>query len=339
MNNVYYQNEIKNFAFDLTPFAEKTLLISGGTGMIGRYLVDVLMTHCPTCRVIVLGRSREKARARFGEYFIRDTFRFCEADIEKTLDLDEKVDFVIHAASNTHPVAYSTDPIGTITANVFGLKNLLDYTAAYPDARFAFISSVEIYGENRGDVDAFDEDYCGYLNCNTLRAGYPESKRVGETLCQAYIKQKNMNIVIPRLPRIFGPTLLESDTKALSQFLHKGLKKEDIVLKSAGTQFFSYLYVADAVTGILTCLLKGKCGEAYNLSSESCNISLKDLAAMIAEISDTKIVFELPDAVEKAGYSTATKAIQNAGKLMALGWMPHIDMRTGLEMTLKGLSV
>ena len=165
------------------------------------------------------------------------------------------MDYCIHLASSTHPVQYATDPIGTITANIIGTRNLLEFASSHGCKRFAFASSNEIYGENRGDTELFKEDYCGYIDCNTMRAGYPESKRCGEALCQAYIRQKNMDIVIPRLTRSYGPTLLSSDTKALTQFLHKGLAGEDIVLKSEGTQYYSYTYVADAVSGLLTVLL------------------------------------------------------------------------------------
>ena len=337
MNRELYQKEIAEFADDISFLAEKTLVISGATGMIGSYLLDVLMAHCPTCRVIALGRSKAKAQARFGNYFDNPAFSFSETDIAKPISFDEKVDFIIHAASNTHPVAYATDPIGTITANVAGLQNLLEYAAEHGVKRTLFLSSVEVYGENRGDVEAFDESYCGYIDCNTLRAGYPESKRLGEALCQAYIKQKGLDIVIPRLSRVFGPTLLPSDTKALSQFLHKAIAGENIVLKSAGTQYYSYLYVSDVVSGVLACLKAGKCGEAYNLASENCNITLKDLAQMIADATGTRVVFELPDDVEKAGYSTATKAIMNSDKAAALGWRAKTDLKTAIEKTIRGM--
>ena len=136
-----------------------------------------------------------------------------------------------------------------------------------PSARSRPTSSARrtcwIYGENRGDTELFDESYCGYIDCNTLRAGYPESKRCGEALCQAYKKQKGVDVVVARLTRSFGPTLQLTDTKALTQFLKNGLNKENIVLKSAGTQYYSYTYAADAVTGLLTVLLQGESGAAY----------------------------------------------------------------------------
>ena len=212
---------------------------------------------------------------------------------------------------------------------------MLDFAVEHNTSRFAFTSSNEIYGENRGDAEMFDEAYCGYINCNTLRAGYPESKRAGEALCQAYIRQKGLDIVIPRFTRSFGPSLLHTDTKALSQFLHRAVAGEDIILKSAGEQYYSYTYVCDAVSGLLTCLLKGACGEAYNIADVSCDIRLKDLAGLLAEYSGTKVVFELPDDREKAGYSTATKARLSSTKLQQLGWRALFDMKTGLEHTIE----
>lgn len=192
-------------------------------------------------------------------------------------------------------------------------------------------------GENRGDVELFDESYCGYINSNTLRAGYPESKRCGEALCQAYKKQKNLDVVIPRFTRSYGPTMLKTDTKAISQFIKKAVAGENIVLKSAGTQYYSYTYVADAVSGFLTVLLKGESGEAYNIADESSDIMLKDLAKIIADFAGKEVVFELPDETEKAGYSKATKARLDGSKLKKLGWNARYDIKQGLVRTLKML--
>lgn len=321
-------------------FRGKSVMISGATGMIGRFLIDVLMElNCSqdlSCEIFALGRSESKGRERFQRYWDAPNFHFCVCSIADSISCPaDSVDYILHFASNTHPRAYAQDPIGTITANIMGIYRLLEYAAAHRTERFLFASSVEVYGENRGDTDLFDENYCGYLNCNTLRAGYPESKRAGEALCQAYIKQKSLDIVIPRLSRTYGPTLLASDTKALSQFLNKGVSGEDIVLKSEGTQFFSYCYVADTVSGILWCLLRGEKGEAYNISDEASNITLRNLAQLIAAESRTRVVFELPDELEKQGYSTATKAVMDSSKIHALGWRAQYGIQDGIRRTLK----
>lgn len=324
---------------DWERFNNKSVMISGSTGMIGKYFIDLLMLlnrrNIINCKIIALGRSTTKAKERFLDYWDRSLFSFCECDITQGIPYDtESVDYVLHLASNTHPRAYSTDPIGTVTANVIGTYQLLEYAAAHKTNRFVFASSVEIYGENRGDVKAFSEGYCGYINCNTLRAGYPESKRAGEALCQAYIKQKGLDVVIPRISRTYGPTLLPTDTKALSQFLHRGVAGEDIVLKSEGNQFFSYSYVADTVSGIIWCLLYGSCGEAYNVSDPRSDITLRDLARLIANKCGTRVVFDLPDEIERQGYSTATVAVMESSKLRKMGWEAKYDIRSGVERTI-----
>ena len=337
-----YKEDVKRVAeMDLPwkKFRDASVLISGATGLIGSFLIDVLMWRNiykkTNCRILALGRSVEKAQKRFSFYIDSPLFHFISHNINEPLQekMDEPIDYVLHLASNTHPVAYATDPIGTIATNIIGLKNMLDFSVRHHAKRFAFASSNEIYGENRGDKELFDEHYCGYIDCNTLRAGYPESKRCGEALCQAYIKQKNLDVVIPRFTRSYGPTMLESDTKAISQFIKKAVAGEDIVLKSAGNQYYSYTYMADAVSGLLTVLLLGKKGEAYNIANQSSDITLKDLAAILAKIAQTKVVFELPDEVEKSGYSKATKARLNGEKIKKLGWNPKYNIETGLKKT------
>lgn len=327
---------------------DRSILLSGATGLIGSFLVDVIMYKNENdnlnCRIYALGRNYEKAKARFGDRLDSDLLKFIPYDVKESLvfDGDEKIDFVLHMASNTHPLQYSTDPIGTITTNIIGLQNMLEFAVEHQAERFAFASSNEIYGENRGDVELFDENYCGYIDCNTMRAGYPESKRCGEALCQAYKAEKGLDVVIPRFTRSYGPTMLMSDSKAISQFIKKGISKDDIILKSAGTQFYSYQYVADSVSGLLTILLNGENGEAYNIADESSDITLKDLASVIANMNGKDVVFEIPDAVEAAGYSKATKARLDGSKLQKLGWKPRYDIKEGLERTihiLRALSI
>ena len=128
--------------------------------------------------------------------------------------------------------------------------------------------------------------------------------------------------------------MLMSDTKAISQFIKKAVSSENIVLKSEGTQYYSYTYVADTVSGLLTVLFFGEKGEAYNIADISSDIRLKDLAIIIANFAGTKVVFELPDAIEREGYSKATKARLDGSKIRSLGWGPHYDIKTGIERTI-----
>lgn len=328
---------------DLSSLTGKTLLITGGTGMIGKWMIDYLLGRV-ACKIILLGRSEEKARKRFKSSYWRDgQLAFVQWDSSHPTSLlhtddlvveRSNIDFIIHLASNTHPVAYATDPVSTIVMNVNAAKELLDLAVA-KKARFVYASSVEIYGQNRGDCEKFNEDYCGYIDCNTLRAGYPESKRCGEALCQAYIKQYGLDVVIPRIARVYGPTLLKDDTKALSQFIHNALEGKNIVLKSEGKQYFSYLHVADAVSGILMVMLKGRCGESYNIADEKSDITLRDLAATIARQSGREVVFDIPAAAEAAGFSPAMLARMDNAAIRALGWNADYDITNGIAETMR----
>ena len=142
-------------------------------------------------------------------------------------------------------------------------------------------------------------------------------------------------MVIPRFTRTYGPTMLMSDTKAVSQFIIKAAKGENIVLKSEGNQYYSYTYVADAVAGLFTVMLCGRCGEAYNIADGKSDIRLKDLAGIAAECSHTEVIYDIPDAIEKAGYSTATKARLDGDKLKSLGWNMKYDIREGIGRTIE----
>ena len=253
-------------------------------------------------------RNEKKLKERFNYYNLNE-LNIIIQDICESFDFDYDFDYIINGASNTHPIQYSTNPVGTITTNVMGLNNILKYCIKHKPKRIFMMSSVEIYGENKGDVDLFDENYLGYINCNTVRACYPESKRVCESLCQSYISQYGLDIVIGRLSRVFGPTMQKDDSKALAQFIRNAVDGKDIILKSDGKQLFSYTYMSDAVSAILKILFYGECGEAYNISDRLSDITLKDLACILAKYNNKKVVFELPTNTEKKGYSTATKAV------------------------------
>lgn len=318
---------------------DKVVVITGTRGLIGSMLVDTIMfanrSYHLNCKIYGVVRNLESARQRFAKYEGMDCFKLVLSDINKdSIPIVENIDYLIHGASNTHPLYYSMRPIETIQTNTIGTNNVLEFASSHGCNRFIFMSSVEIYGENKGDVDKFDENYLGYINSNTLRAGYPEGKRLGESLCQAYIKEKNLDCVILRISRAYGPGLLKEDTKALSQFISKAKHKENIILKSKGDQFYSYVYVTDVVSAILFLLAKGVKGEAYNVSGTSSDITLADLANYIAKLAGTNVMFDLPDIKEAEGYSKATKALLDTTKISDLGWNSRYSIKEGIQRTL-----
>ncbi|WP_086313934.1 hypothetical protein A5821_001483 [Enterococcus sp. 7F3_DIV0205] len=340
--NAYYQKDIEKVIsaeIDWTQLQGKSILVIGASGMLGTFLIDCLMEQNIkknyNISIFAMGRNRKKLEERYSDYIAHPNFHISVGDVTEPITVEQPIDYIIHGASNTHPLAYANDPIGTIMTSIQGTQHVLEFARKVEGSRVLFLSTVEIYGENRGDVEAFSEEYCGYIDSNTLRAGYPEGKRASEALCQAYIKKYDVDVVIPRLSRIFGPTMLTNDSKASSQFIMNAVNQEDIILKSKGNQYFSYCYVADAVYGMLYLLLNGKKGEAYNIANPAFNLTLKNLATKLSELAGTKVIFDLPDKEEALGYSKATKALLNISKIENLGWQPLYTVEDGLEHTIK----
>lgn len=299
----------------------KTIMISGGTGFIGTFISNVLRyrneKYNSNTKVVSLSR-------RGGES--DSTVEYLKADITAPIPYDGPVDYILHLASNTHPKQYGEDPVGTITTNVLGCDNLLKI-AVDKGARFLLASSVEIYGQ--GTEAPMDEKYCGYIDCNTARAGYNEAKRTCEALSQSYKQKYGIEIVIARLSRVVGADR-KADTKAMSQFMDKALAGEDIILKSKGNQLFSYCYVADAASGIFKVLFDGANGEAYNISDENEGITLGGYAEFMAELAGRKVVYQIED---DASASRASFALLDISKIKCIGWEPLYTVSEGLRRT------
>ena len=337
-NNPLYIQDLENIlqTKNVGLLKDKSILITGATGLLGVCLIDALMRmneRGGNVMVYAVGRNKERAYERLGIYFEKPLFQFIEQDAQEELSSQLSVNYIIPAASNTHPLAYSQYPIETMFVNLKGAEHALN-KACDCGATVLYPSTVEVYGNARGE-DVFTEDYTGQLNLFTSRACYTESKRACEALCQSYIAEKGVNVKIVRLSRVFGPTMLENDSKASSQFIKNALRGEDIVLKSKGEQFFSYTYVADAVSAMLYVLLNGDCGVPYNVSNHGCDVHLKEFAAYCAEACGSQVVFDLPSETEMKGFSIAQQAILDNARLMSIGWNPMYDIHDAVRRTIQ----
>ncbi|MGN0030515.1 MAG: NAD-dependent epimerase/dehydratase family protein [Candidatus Gastranaerophilaceae bacterium] len=327
-----YQKIITILDKSLEKLNGKSILITGANGLIGSYIVDFLcnVNEAKNLNITIyaMSRSKQKLEKRFGQN--REGLTLVEQDLNNPLKDHFRYDYIIHAASNAHPLAYSKDPVGTMKTNLFGTMNLLETAKEY-GAKFLYISTGEIYGNNKDR--AFVETDLGVVDTKLARSCYPESKRAAETLCMAYNSQFGIDVNIARLCYVYGPTITDDNSRADAQFLRNALNGEDIVMKSEGLQRRTYCYVADAVSAILTILLKGESSEVYNVANSNSIVSIKEYAQTLCEIAGVKLKFELPDAIEAKGYSKPADSILESTKLEKLGWQAFYDIKIGLLNT------
>ncbi len=301
------------------------VLVTGASGLIGSFLVDALR-RMPGVLVTAMGRDEARLSARFAAH---ERLALLPQDVADPLPGGLVFDFIIHAASPAHPLAFSKNPVDTMRANLDGTRNLLEHLHEQGHGRLLFVSSGEIYGENTSGED-FREGDTGLLDPAQPRSCYPESKRAAETLCASYLSQYGVDAVIARLCYVFGPGITSENSRADAQFLRNALQGQDIVMKSKGGQLRSYLYVADAARALLTLLIAGASGQAYNVSAPNHQRSIRQYAQALADAAGVALRFELPATVEAAGYSRQTRAALDGAKLAALGFSPSFSPEQGI---------
>jgi len=334
IENTVYRKALERVIPDIT-INDGSVLVTGGSGLIGSCIIDLLMLSNSFGRhfeVYALGRNKKKLQERFKSFLVSDHLHFVEQDVMKPFDDSITYDYIIHGASNADPRNYALYPAETMLINIEGAKNVLNYCKDHRNTRALLMSTFEVYGNASKDIYA--ESDCGIVDLNMLRSCYPESKRCMEVLTRCYTDEYGVNAVIGRLSSIYGPTMAKDDSKAHAQFIRNGLNGENIVLKSKGEQRRTYCYVIDAVTGLLCVLAKGERGEAYNISNEQSVVSIAEVAQTVADITGTKVIMQLPDEIERKGYSNPQNCILDNKKLRMLGWSGHYNLLEGCKETL-----
>lgn len=312
----------------------KSILITGASGLICSALIDRLM-DCNEQEnlgvdIYAISRDKDYAQKKFRRYWNNPSFTFIQHDVIEPFSLDVPLDYIIHGASNASPKRYSTDPVGTMKSNLWGVSNLLEL-AKKKKARLLYISSGEVYGEGNG-AD-FVEDYSGYVDCLNSRACYPSSKRASETLCISYKEQYGVDVVIARPGHIYGMDT-DHDDRAFAQFLRNAKKDANVIMKSEGCQVRSYCYVEDCTSALLYILLRGINGKAYNIANSDSVLSIKELAELIAQTAGVKVVCDISSNSEYKGYSKVQRAVLDSSLLESLGWKAQVSLEEGLRRIL-----
>lgn len=341
INNKLYQEDLITTITHSVGFNElnsKSILITGGTGLVGSFLVDTLVIANIILKlnidIYIVGRSLARLKSRFSPYSNYNFIHMIEHDVVNPFLEYIKFDYIIHAANNAHPSAIMNDPVGTILSNIYGTYNLLEYGRKNQMTRFLFISSGEVYGKDNILVNSYDELFSGYLNQLDVRSCYPISKRAAENLCISYAKQYNIDTVIARLCHTYGPNNTKSDNRASVQFIQNAINNEAIILNSPGIQKRSYCYIVDTASAIFTILLKGVSNEAYNVSSENSILSIADFAKIVAAVVGQSVKFKNPTQQEIIEQSPMPNQILNNEKVKKLNWEPVYQPCDGIKRTI-----
>ncbi len=319
---------------------QKTVLITGAGGLICSAVVDALMAWNESgnmkIQVYAGGRSREKLEDRFQRWLSFPELHIVQYDAQETFECDVRFDYVIHGASNATPKAYGTQQVETMMTTITGTYQLLQYLRENGAGRFLYISSSEVYGK-KGDDRMYSEDDYGYVDILNPRSCYPSSKRAAETLCASFCAEYGVDCVIVRPGHIYGPTMTQSDNRVSSQFPRDVKAGKDIVLKSAGNQLRSYCYVIDCVSAILTALIRGERGQAYNISNPNSIVTIREMAEAFSKEGNCQMLFENPSDEERDAFNFMENSSLTSSKLEDLGWKASFDMETGAKHTLNSI--
>ncbi|MCS7033938.1 MAG: NAD-dependent epimerase/dehydratase family protein [Phycisphaerae bacterium] len=337
---------------ELDRLAGRSLLITGGAGFLGYYLVQTI-TH--------FNRSADesrKIRLTVFDNFARgvpdwltslaETKQLKLVRHDMRLPLPQPMghfDWIIHAASIASPTYYRNDPIGTMDANVNGLRNLLDYALqrsrdGAPIEGFLFFSSSEIYGDPDPANIPTREDYRGLVSCTGPRACYDEAKRFGETLCVNFARQHGIPVKIARPFNNYGPGLKITDGRLIPDFARDILAGRDIRMLSDGSPTRTFCYAADAIQGYYKILVRGRPGEAYNIGTESPEISVAALAEKMIAIA--RQLFGYQGTLSRAQSRDKDYLIDNPNRRCPviekarreLHYQPLVDLDEGLRRSL-----
>lgn len=313
----------------------KTVLITGGTGLIGSTVIKALLyvnevRKLNVC-VLALVRSAEKAKRLFGNE--TDALRFIVGSVEELPTIVEPIDYIIHGASPTASLFFVNHPVETIQIATVGTMSLLQLAHEKKVDSFVYLSSMEVYGAPQEDALIPELQGCT-LDSMTVRSCYPIAKRLCENLCASYAQEYGVPAKVVRLAQTFGPGVERDDKRVFAEFARNVMNKTNIVLQTAGTSKREYLYTADAVTAILTVLLHGKTGEAYNAGNPTTYCSISEMAQLVAEEITGKMINVRVAEDTKSGerkFPPAHHLHLDVSKLTNIGWQPTRGLKEMYE--------
>ena len=340
-----YRNDIAKAAGvipDVKNLYGKRVLITGGTGIIGSAVTDLLIylnrDYGAGITITLAGRNEEKVRNSFGKAIPEQKIQFLKYDMLQPSELDTEADCYIHCAGIACPGLYRKYPVETLMGTVSGLDTVLRSAGRNPRSRVLLVSSSEVYGNRPTECrEPFREEEYAYVDSLSPRSCYPNGKRAAETLCASYREEYGVDYSAARPGYVYGPSIAGTDNRASSAFVRDAAAGRPIIMKSRGEQMRSYCYAVDCASALLTILVHGKSGEAYNISNRNSIASIYEFAETAAEAGGVEIIRSQPSDDEMKSYTPMTHAVLDSTKLEALGWKGLWNLREGIGHTVEAL--
>ena len=323
----------------------RTVLVTGATGLIGGQVVMTLLNASAEkdlgMKVIAAVRNKEKAEKLF-KYADKASLELLVQDVTSPYSYAGDIDYIIHGASITSSKAFVDYPVETIFTAINGTKNLLELAKEKKVEGMVYLSSLEVYGVVDFSLPSVDEKTFGSIDPMSVRSSYSEGKRIVETLCTSYAHEYGVPVKVARLCQSMGAGVGYNDGRVFAQFARAVIEGTDIVLMTDGSTERNYCYISDAVTGILTVLLKGETAQAYNVANKDTLISIRDMAQMLIDNypeSGTKLVFNIAEDVTKLGYNPKVKMNLATAKAEALGWQPNVGLKEMFDRLIESMKL
>ncbi len=335
IDNEIYLNDLNsitaNTKINFEKLRNKNILITGATGLIGSLMINTLLylnkTKNINCNIFAFVRNIEKAQKIFHKQ-INENYKinFIVGDITSKIDIEQNIDYIIHAASETSSKYFSENPVETIDSILIGTKNILNFAKEKSIQKIIYLSTMEVYGRPETD-EKINENYPAHLNTMEVRNSYPISKRMCENLCVSYNKEFNINFNILRLTQTFGPGVQYNDGRVFAEFARSVIENKDIILHTKGETKRNYLYTMDAIQAILLTLTSDISNEVYNVANENTYCSIYEMAVLMKELNKNINVKIEEEDISKFGYSKTLHINLDTSKIKKIGFTPTKNLK------------
>ena len=300
------------------------ILITGGSGFVGSYLCEKLINDGH--KIIVIDNLLTGSTKNINNLLDNENFSFVEQDVQDHIEIEDKVDYVLHFASAASPKAYTEHPVNTLKAGSVGTINTLGLAKKH-SAEYLLASTSEVYGDPL--ISPQNEEYWGNVNPNGERSMYDEAKRFAEAAVATYSRSYGLKTKIVRIFNTYGPRMQLNDGRVVTNFIVQALRNENITIYGDGTQTRSFSYVEDTVAGIIS-LMNSTEYDVFNIGNPN-EMTVGKLAEKIIELTDSTSeikYLELPNDDPKQRKPDITKAKTK------LNWEPKVNLDEGLAKTI-----